>query len=71
MQLPLSTAEALLQAAVAKANKQIDRLHLLELPAIINRAIPDDLKPLGTRYIYDTLYLGIKKAKEKQEPFLA
>jgi len=63
MNIPVEIVELILKKAVKKANQSYDRIGLLELAAIINKQLPVHYKRLSDRYLYETPYLSIKKAK--------
>ena len=70
MEIPASIVEDLLKKAIDKAGKTYDRFGLSELPTVINSAIPSQYKQIGRRYIYDTVYLSIEKAKKSEQEYI-
>ena len=65
MNIPVEIVELILKKAVKKAHQSYDRIGLLELAEIINKQLPKQYKQLSSRYLYETPYLSIKKAKNK------
>lgn len=64
MEIPTSIVEDLLKKAMEKAGKTYDRFGLSELPTAINAELPSQYRQIGSRYIYDTVYLSIEKARK-------
>lgn len=66
MEIDLDIANTLLGLAVKKGNRTWDRFGIMELSALVNEKLPAAYRPLGQRYLYDTLYLNIQQAKKNQ-----
>lgn len=63
MEIALGIANTLLKLAVKKGNKTWDRFGIIELSALVNDKLPSAAyRPIGNRYLYDTLYLSIQQA---------
>lgn len=66
MEIPVSIVETILKKAVKKGKVTSDRIGLHSLPELLNKELPPEYKLIGERYIYDTLYLSVEKAKKDQ-----
>ncbi|NRB46964.1 MAG: hypothetical protein HRU41_04785 [Saprospiraceae bacterium] len=67
MEIALDIANTLLGLAAKKGNKNLDRFGIMELSALVNETLPTAYRPLGQRYLYDTLYLNIQQAKRAKQ----
>lgn len=71
MEIALDTANTLLELAVKKGNRNWDRFGIMELSALVNEKLPTAYRPLGQRYLYDTLYLNLQQAKKNKRSTIA
>jgi len=69
MQISVKIVDELLRRCIAKADKSITRIDLIELSEIVNAASTEGGE-VGRRYLYDTIYLGIEKAKRTGEDYI-
>ncbi|MEM1319621.1 MAG: hypothetical protein AAGG75_05155 [Bacteroidota bacterium] len=67
MKISVESLEHLLEEVIKKANTNRERINLIELSEKINTVLPRDYKPLGNRYIYETIDRTIKKAKKEKK----
>lgn len=67
MEIPRTVVETILREVVKRAQKTFDRFGLYQLPKAINEVLPPDYKPIGPRYIYDSIYLSLERAKKLDE----
>lgn len=70
MEIPIDLVELMLKKSTEKGNKSFDRFGLSQLHIPINENLPNQYKPLGKRYIYDTIFLGLEKAKRENQELI-
>ncbi|MBX2875871.1 MAG: hypothetical protein KTR30_27370 [Saprospiraceae bacterium] len=66
MEIALDIANTLLELAVKKGDRNLDRFGIIELSSLVNEKLPTGYRPLGQRYLYDTLYLNIQQAQKNK-----
>ena len=66
MNITVEIVELLLHKSVKKAGQTPDRIGLLETAGIINSSIPSNYRPIGSRYLYDTVFLRVQRARYQQ-----
>ncbi len=71
MEIDLDIANTLLELAVKQGNRNGDRFGIIELSTLVNEKLPTAYRPLGQRYLYDTLYLNIQQAKKNKRSTIA
>ena len=67
MNITVDIVKMLLNHSVKKAGKTPDRIGLLEATEVINKSLPNGYKKLGSRYLYDTVFLSVKRAQDQQD----
>lgn len=71
MEIALDIANTLLGLAIEKGNRNWDRFGIIELSSLVNETLPAAYRPLGQRYLYDTVYLNIQQAKKAKEAIIS
>ncbi len=70
MELPTDIVELALQQATQKAGSTYDRFGLTQLPSAINSKLSSAYRAIGERYVYDTIFLTIEKAKRNKDQYV-
>ncbi len=70
MEIKVELLEKMLRKSVEVSNVSYDRFGLLQMHKVINDRLPDGYRHLGERYMYDTVFLGIEKAKKEKSLWL-